>query len=40
MKKYVLNKKTGKLHIVGRCCHSENLVDFELFKTEDEPQTR
>ena len=40
MEKYALNKNTGKLHIIGGCCHSKNVkkpsMDFELFKTEDE----
>ena len=40
MKKYALNKNTGKLHIIGGCCHSKNVkktsIDFELFKTEDD----
>ncbi|SEG33840.1 hypothetical protein SAMN04487934_11831 [Eubacterium ruminantium] len=39
MDKYVLNKKTGTLHVYGECCHSKvNRKDpqFVFFKTYDD----
>ena len=38
MKKYVLNKKTGTLHIRGACAHTKGGLpyDSECFETESE----
>ena len=36
-KKYYLNEKTGKLHIIGKCCHSKYIpINGKCFETEDE----
>lgn len=38
-KKYVLNIKTKKYHIIGECCHSKNYQrsdpNFKEYETED-----
>lgn len=40
MKKYVLNPKTGKLHIAGYCPHSKSTANgYLLFDTEDEARS-
>lgn len=36
-KKYYLNDKTKKLHIIGGCCHAKHIPqNARLFCTEDE----
>ena len=32
--KFLYNRKTNKLHIVGYCHHSKSLVDGEFFYSE------
>jgi len=35
--KYLYNKKTGKLHIKGFCCHTKGIQsDYKLFDSESE----
>lgn len=36
-KKYYLNEKTGKLHIINGCCHAKHIpANAKCFETEDE----
>lgn len=36
-KKYYLNENTGRLHIIGKCCHTKHLPpNAKCFATEDE----
>ncbi len=36
-KKYILNTKTGTIHIIGKCHHTDPLpYDYEMYCTVDE----